>query len=117
MKKMITSFLSVLLLSGALSTQAFAVLKYAKVNDFILIHPPSTIEQYSGYKKMSQMSDYELQNTVKNPAAGDYVTVKHGTMSLRDGNTRVYLLKKRGYGTMVIPYDELDTSVSYYDDY
>ena len=49
------------------------------------------------------------------PAQGDYITVKAGAFDLRDGNTRVYILRQRGFGTLVVPYDEIDTTVKYYD--
>jgi hypothetical protein len=87
----------------------------AKISDFKLIHPETTIKAHSSYAKLNALSDDELKKTVMSPAQSDYITVKAGTMDLRDGNTRVYILKQRGFGTLVVPYDEIDTSVKYYD--
>ncbi len=95
-----------------LSSSAFA-LPTAKVNDFKIIHQTSTIQAHSSYAKLNKLSDSALKATVTSPEGGDYVTVKTGTMDLRDGNTRVYLLKQRGFGDLSIPYDNVDTSYHY----
>jgi hypothetical protein len=98
----------------AMSASAFAA-KTAKISDFKLIHPEATIKAHSSYAKLNALTDDELKKTVTSPTQSDYITVKAGTLDLRDGNTRVYILKQRGYGTLVVPYDEIDTSVKYYD--
>ena len=98
----------------AMSGTAFAA-KTAKISDFKLIHPETTIKAHSSYAKLNALSDADLKKTVMTPAEGDYITVKAGTFDLRDGNTRVYILRQRGFGTLVVPYDEIDTTVKYYD--
>lgn len=84
-------------------------LKYASVNSFILCHQESTILNSSSYTTLNKLTDDQLKKACTNPTDGNYVTVKSGTFNLRDGNTRIYILKKRGYGTFQIPYDEVNT--------
>jgi hypothetical protein len=88
----------------------------AKISDFILIHSETVIKSGSSYANLSKMSDADLKKTVQSPQNGDFITVKAGTKSLRDGNTRVYLLKQRGFGALVVTYDEVDTGYRFYDD-
>lgn len=88
----------------------------AKVSDFILIHSEATIKSSVTYTNLNKLSDTDLKKTVQTPQNGDYITVKAGTKSLRDGNTRVYLLKQRGFGALVVTYDEVDTGYKFYDD-
>jgi hypothetical protein len=88
----------------------------AKISDFILIHSEAVIKSGSSYANLSKMSDADLKKTVQTPQNGDFITVKAGTKSLRDGNTRVYLLKQRGFGALVVTYDEVDTGYRFYDD-
>lgn len=105
-----------IILSLALVTGfAFGAMKTGKVNDFVLIHPVTTIKSHSSYIKLNKLSDSDLKKTVLSPKENDYITVKKGTKELRDGNTRIYILKQRGLGTLVIPYDEIDTGFKFYD--
>lgn len=101
-------------ISLIVSVPAFA--GTAKISDFIPLHSEATTKASSSYAKLSKLSDTDLKRTVTNPEGGDLITVKAGTKSLRDGNTRVYLLKQRGFGAMVVTYDEVDTSFKFYDD-
>lgn len=88
----------------------------AKISDFVIIHSESVILASSSYAALNKLTDADLKKTVQTPQGGDFVTVKAGTKDLRDGNTRVYLLKKRGYGTLVVTFDEVDTGYRFYDD-
>ena len=87
----------------------------AKISEFKLIHTEATIKSNASYAKLNKLSDADLKKTVIAPEQGDFITVKKGTRDLRDGNTRVYILLQRGFGTLVVPYDELDSSITFYD--
>ena len=89
----------------------------AKISDFKIIHSEATIKTDKTWKylELNALSDADLKKTVLTPVQGDFITVKKGTMDLRDGNTRVYILMKRGFGSLVVTYDTLETSVKYYD--
>jgi hypothetical protein len=105
---------TVLVAVAAVATPAIAAT--AKISDFIVIHAEATIKASSSYASLSKLTDDELKKTVTAPQGSDYITVKAGTMSLRDGNTRVYLLKQRGFGALVVTYDTIDTGYRFYDD-
>ncbi|EKT4520762.1 hypothetical protein JE950_002420 [Flavobacterium psychrophilum] len=92
-----------------LSFKGNTILKTAKVKDFILCHKEATILASSSYTTLNKLTDDQLKKACSSPADGNYVTVKVSTYNLRDGNTRIYLLKKRGFGDFSIPYDEVDT--------
>jgi hypothetical protein len=85
------------------------VLKTAKVKDFIICHKESTITSSSSYTTLNKLTDDQLKKTCTAPDDGNFVTVKMGIFNLRDGNTRIYLLNKRGFGDFSISYDEIDT--------
>ncbi len=105
---------AILLAATAVANPAMAAT--AKISDFILIHTEAVIKSGASYARLSKMTDAQLKATVTAPEGGDYITVKAGTLSLRDGNTRVYLLRQRGFGTMVVTYDTVDTGYRFYDD-
>jgi hypothetical protein len=90
----------------------------AKLSEFVLLHTEATILASSSYVKMKDYTLDQLKVAVATPVSGDYVTVKTGTLTLYDGNTRIYLLRKKGApATMVITYDTVTTAtVKYYDD-
>jgi hypothetical protein len=98
---------------------AYGASKTAKVSDFKFLHSESTITKDTQYKKLLKLDDNELKKSATQPKDGQKVTVKKGTMILYNGNTRIYLLKKRGFDTFVVPYDEAGSSstLDAYDDY
>ncbi len=57
----------------------------------------------------NKLTDSELKNACTNPSDKNYITVKSGTFELRDGNTRVFLMKERGFEDFQVPYDEINT--------
>lgn len=83
--------------------------KYAKIKDFNLCHKERTIKEHWSYKQLNKLTDSELKNACTNPSDKNYITVKSGTFELRDGNTRVFLMKERGFEDFQVPYDEINT--------
>jgi hypothetical protein len=107
---MTKAFLFSVLISGTANAAT------AKISDFIVIHTEAAMKTGEYYDRLIKMSDADLKNTVLAPSGGDFITVKKGTKSLRDGNTRVFLLKQRGFGSLVVTYDEVETGFRFYDD-
>ena len=79
-------------------------INYKKVNDFQLLHSTATITTSSDYQAIRNLSDFQLKQSVTNPANGDYVTVSINTGKVLNGNTRVYELQRRGFGNFEIPF-------------
>lgn len=79
-----------------------------KAKDLIRIHSDAILTSAAGYPKIKKLTDDELKKACTAPLNGDYVTVKKGTKTLYQGNTRVYELNRRGLGDFVIPCDEFD---------
>lgn len=84
-------------------------LKYAKISDFNLCHPASTITKDASYKELNKLSDDALKKACTNPNDGEYIRTKMGTFDLRNGNTRVYIMRERGFDNYSVPYEEVDT--------
>lgn len=111
--------LSQTVVCAALSGLFFSSIAFAgtaKIKEFQVIHSEATLKKGSYYAVLNKLSDADLKKTVTSPAKNDYITVKKGTKILYNGNTRVYLLMQRGYGDMVVTYDEFENSEKYYDE-
>lgn len=98
-----------------ITTQAIA--GRIELSQLTLIHSEATIKASPNYAKLNALSDYELKQTVLNPINGDYITLRSRTdKRVFQGNTRVYLLRKKGFGSLTIPYDVYGSEArAYYD--
>lgn len=84
-------------------------LEYAKISEFILCHPPSTIIKDASYRELSKLSDYNLKQACTNPEDGNYIRTRGKTFNLRNGNTRVYIMRERGFDDYSVPYEQVNT--------
>lgn len=69
--------------------------KVKKICDLDLLHSKDLIENSADYKRIRNLSDSELLDSVNSPTNRDFLTVNQNTGRLVDGNTRAYELQRR----------------------